>query len=308
MAVTRQAAEALFREMVEQEIITKAPQTSVAMATIPTVQMPDKSQRYPLLASLPTAKWLNAEGDQKPLTDVTWDKTILTAEEIAAIVPIDESVIEDANEDVVARVTSLLIEQFAQAVDKAVFFGDFGGADLPTFPTGGLLGAALGAKGAGKVTRTDTIANDLNDVFSAVENLGTEVSHVFADLSIKNALRAQTGSGGFPLYIPTDTAANVDSIYGRTTRYPLGWDKSKAVAIALDTRCAMIGIRRDVEVKILDQATLQGFGNLAEQDAIAIRARMRVGFQIANPIYVRNEDRKYPIAALVPKPAAAAKG
>lgn len=304
MAITRQAAEALFREMVEQEIITKAPQTSVAMATIPPVQMPDKSQRYPVLNSLPSASWLNAEGDQKPLTDVSWDKIILTAEEIAAIVPIDESVIEDANEDVVARVTSLLIEQFAKAVDKAVFFGDFGGASLPTFPKGGLFGAATSPQGAGSVTRTDTIAQDLNNLFSEIEDLGTEVSHVYADLSIKNALRAQTGSGGFPLYIPTDTAANVDSIYGRSTRYPLGWDKTKALAIAVDTSCAMIGLRRDVEVKILDQATLQGFGNLAEQDAIAVRARMRVGFQIFNPIWIRNEGRKFPISALVPKPAA----
>lgn len=301
MAITRTEAAALFQEVLEQEIITKAPQTSVALASLPTVMMPQKAQRYPVLASLPEAKWLNAEGEIKPSTDVSWDKIVLTAEEIAAIVPIDETVIEDANEDVISRVTSLLIEQFAKALDAAIFFGNFGGATLPTFPAGGLFGAAQ--KQGTVVTQSDQIAFDLNEMFGQVERLGTNVSNTYADLAIKTALRAQTGAGGFPVYIPTDTAANVDQIYGRQTRYPLGWDKTKATAIALDNQCAIIGMRRDVEVKILDQATIQGFGNLAEQDALAVRARMRVGFQIFNPIWVRNEGRKFPISALVPKPA-----
>lgn len=302
--ITRTQAAQLFHEVLEQEIITKAPQSSVALGSLPTVMMPQKTQRYPVLASLPEAKWLNAEGEAKPSTDVSWDKVILTAEEIAAIVPIDETVIEDANEDVISRVTTLLIEQFAKAIDQAVFFGEFNGATLPTFPTGGLFGVATGAQGAGKVTQTDVPAQDLNNLFSNVENLGTNVSNVYADLSIRNLLRSQTGAGGFPLYVPTETTANVDSIYGVNTRYPLGWDKQKAVAIAVDRNSCMIGMRRDIEVKILDQATIQGFGNLAEQDALAVRARMRVGFQVANPAYVRNEGRKFPFSALVPKVAA----
>lgn len=298
MAILRTEAAALFQEYLGQEIITQATKSSVALATLPTVVLPNKSQRYPVLASLPNAKWLAAEGEKKPQTDVKWDKVVITAEEIAVIVPVDESVIEDANEDVVARVTSLIIQEFARAIDTAVFFGDFGGTSLPSQPKGGIVGNVRAT-----ITRDPAekagIGADLNKVFAAIEDIDAEVTNIYAAKRIRGALRDQRDGMGGLVYIPTLTNANVDTIYGVDTRYPLGFAQQNAVeAVAVDRTSVMVGIRKDVQVKLLDQAMLTGFGSLAENDAIGIRARMRVGYQFANPIWLNNPKREYPFAAL----------
>lgn len=298
MAITRTEAQALFQEYLGQEIITQATKSSVALATLPTVVLPNKSQRYPVLATLPQAKWLSAEGQPKPQSDVKWDKVTITAEEIAVIVPVDESVIEDANEDVVARVTSLIIQEFARAIDTAVFFGDFGGTALATQPKGGIVGNARAT-----ITRDPAekggIGADLNKVFAAIEDIDAEVTNIYAAKRIRGALRDQRDGMGGLVYIPTMTAANVDTIYGVDTRYPLGFAQQNAVeAVAVDRTSIMVGIRKDVQVKILDQAMLTGFGSLAENDAIGIRARMRIGYQFANPIWLNNPKREYPFAVL----------
>lgn len=301
MAILRTEAAALFQEYLGQEIITQATKSSVALATLPTVVLPNKSQRYPVLATLPQAQWLNAEGEKKPQTDVKWDKVVITAEEIAVIVPVDESVIEDANEDVVARVTGLIIQEFARAIDTAVMFGDFGGTQLPSQPKGGIAGAAR------KVVtrRPDTdpknggIGADFNDVFRGIEEIDAEVTNIYAAKRLRGALRDQRDGYGGLIYIPTMTNANVDTVYGVDTRYPLGFAQQTAYeALAVDRTSIMVGIRKDVQVKILDQAMLSGFGSLAEQDAIGIRARMRIGYQFANPIWLNNPKREYPFAAL----------
>lgn len=298
MAILRADAAALFQEYLGQEIITQATKSSVALATLPTVVLPNKSQRYPVLATLPQAQWLSGEGEKKPLTDVKWDKVVITAEEIAVIVPVDESVIEDANEDVVARVTSLIIQEFARAIDTAVMFGDFGGMSLPSQPKGGIVGNARKVVTRGTDPKNG-IGADFNQVFQGIEEIDAEVTNIYAAKRLRGALRDQRDGMGGLVYVPTMTNANVDAIYGVDTRYPLGFANQNAVeAVAVDRSSIMVGIRKDVQVKILDQAMLTGFGSLAEQDAIGIRARMRIGYQFANPIWLNNPKREYPFAVL----------
>jgi HK97 family phage major capsid protein len=298
MAILRTDAAALFQEYLGQEIITQATKSSVALATLPTVVLPNKSQRYPVLATLPQAQWLSGEGDKKPQSDVKWDKVTITAEEIAVIVPVDESVIEDANEDVVSRVTSLIIQEFARAIDTAVMFGDFGGQTLASQPKGGIAGNARKVVTRGADAKVG-IGADFNQVFQGIEEIDAEVTNIYAAKRLRGALRDQRDGMGGLVYVPTMTNANVDAIYGVDTRYPLGFANQNSVeAIAVDRTSIMIGIRKDVQVKILDQAMLSGFGSLAEQDAIGIRARMRIGYQFANPVWLNNPKREYPFAVL----------
>ena len=60
------------------------------------------------------------------------------------------------------------------------------------------------------------------------------------------------------------------------------------------------GLREDVTIKILDEATITGFGNLAEKDSIAVRAVMRVAFAIADPVSIETGAQEVPVAALTP--------
>ena len=65
------------------------------------------------------------------------------------------------------------------------------------------------------------------------------------------------------------------------------WDKSKAAAIAGEWKYSVVGIRSGIEFEILKEATLQGTVDsdgkpvsLAEQDMIAIKAAMRIGYLV----------------------------
>jgi len=58
-----------------------------------------------------------------------------------------------------------------------------------------------------------------------------------------------------------------------------------AMAVAVDASKVRVGIRSDMSYKVLDQATL-GTGddaiNLAERDMVALRVKMRLGWEIAD--------------------------
>jgi HK97 family phage major capsid protein len=296
--ITRADAEALFAEAVAPRVVQEATKRSVALATLPVLPMGTATERMPVLSALPTGAFLSADQAAKPLSEVAWGKKTLTAEEIAVIIPISETVIADSTIDVVGTVTDLIAQEFGRVIDAAVFFGT--GAPS-TFPVGGLFAAATGDQ---VVEATGVPATDLNALFGALEAAGFDPSDVYAGRGMKAALRGQTGVGGAPIYNPADGAGQFGSIYGVPLAYPLGWDKTAADAIVVDDSAVVIGLRQDLTIKILSEATLTGFGNLAEKDSIAVRAVMRVGFAIANPVTLDKGGQAYPVAALTPKPAA----
>jgi HK97 family phage major capsid protein len=296
--IDRTGAQALFEEALRLPVVEKTRKASVALSTLPVIPMGDKTTRIPVLATLPTGGFLNADQQVKPQTAASWDKVILTAEEIAAIVPVSDTVIADASIDVVNEVVGLLAQEFARIIDAAVFFGT--GAPA-TWPVGGINGVA---DVAGQETvATDVPATDMNGLLGVLENLGYDPDRVYAGRQYKSLLRGQTGVGGIPIYLPDQTGAQgFGAIYGVPLAYPLGWDPTKADALAVDTTGHVIGMRSDIQTTVLREATLTGFGNLAEKDSIAIRAVMRIGYQMANPVTLESGARTYPVARLAPKP------
>jgi len=296
IGIDRKEAEALFTQALASELITALPRNSMAMQMLNVIPMGDKQTRIPVLSALPTARFLATEQEAKPNTAVAWDQVMLTAEEIAVIVPIDETVLEDAKADVMGRTTQLILQEFGRVLDAAVFFG----TNAPvTYPKGGVFGAARKT-----VAASDTPSEDFNNAFGIVEEIDQEVDAVFGARTMKARLRGQVSNVGVPIYIPTEGNPNLGSIYGVPTSFPLGWDKTKAEAIVMNRNTAVLGLRSDIKTKILTEASLTGFGNLAERDSIAIRAVMRVGFAIANPASINNTARELPIAAITPKAAA----
>lgn len=297
--ITRADAEALFAEAVAPQVVEAVTRQSAALTTLPTIPMGSKVTRLPVLASLPTGAFLSADQEVKPQTEVSWANKTITAEEIAVIVPISETVIADASIDVVGKVTELISQEFGRVLDAAVFFGV--GAPA-TYPTGGLHGLANTA--GQKAAATGDIGQDADTVLALVENLGYDPTNVYAGRSIKSALRSQQTALGTSVYNPADAPGNTfGSLYGVPLGFPLGWDKAKADAIAVDRAGIVLGLRQDVTIKLLTEATLTGFGNLAEKDSVAVRAVMRVGFAVADPVSVDTGARKYPVGLLTPKAA-----
>lgn len=293
--ITRADAEALFAEQVAPNVIAATTKRSVVLQALPTVPMGSATLRMPVLAALPTAAFLTADQAVKPQSEAAWDKKLLTAEEVAVIVPISETVIADASWDVVGTVTDLIAQEFGRVIDAAILFGT--GAPA-SFPAGGLFGVANTA--GQTVAATGDVADDFNNLLGELEDAGWDPTDIFGARSLKRALRGLTDGNGTPIYSPTAGAVNVQSLYGVSLSYPLGWDPTKADAITVDDRGVVIGLRQDLTIKVLDQATLTGFGNLAEKDSIAVRAVMRLGWQVANPVSLEAGARTYPVAALTP--------
>lgn len=287
--ITRTEAASLFTEAFRTEVLNVTTRESVAMQSITTVPMSNKKDKLPVLATLPTASFLASEGSVKPESNVSWDHKFLTAEEIAVIVPIDDSVLADSQIDVAGQVTALVGQEFARVIDAAVFFGT--GAPA-SWPTGGLFGAVAAGD---KVTYAD--AKSWGTLFDKVEVKGADVSRLWGSRGIRAELRNPIIAGqAAPL-----PDLSINGVYGVSPQYPLGWNKTSAIAIAADPSCAILGVRQDLTFDWSKEATLTGYGSLFEKDATALRAVMRVGFVLANPVNIETGDRSLPIAAMLPK-------
>lgn len=224
--IDRTDADALFTEGMRLEIINQlTTKESVALQTIPTVQMSNKKDKVPVVSTLPTAGFLAAEGTAKPEDEVTWEGKYLQAEEIAVIIPIDDTVIADAQIDVASQVTKLVAQEFARVIDAAVFFGT--GAPS-SWPVGGVFGAV---DATNKIPYTGI--EDYGKLFSAVEVNGNDVTDLWASREVRADLRHPIIDGQ-AMQAPGLT---IDNVYGVPLTFPLGWDKTKAKAIAADDEC-----------------------------------------------------------------------
>ena len=93
-------------------------------------------------------------------------------------------------------------------------------------------------------------------------------------------------SNGAPIYID---GTNQKEIYSQPIEFVRSgaWDKSKADLIGGEWKYSIVGIRSGIEFEVLTEATLQGTLDtdgkpisLAEQDMIAIKATMRIGYLV----------------------------
>ena len=127
--ITRPNATALIPVPVMSDIIQGATENSVflRMAT----RLPNMSSAtltLPVLSALPTAYFVTGEiGDGtnaaiKKTTNMAWASKVITAEEIAVIVPIPENVMADTNYDIWGSVKEKASEAFGILIDNAAIF------------------------------------------------------------------------------------------------------------------------------------------------------------------------------------------
>ena len=250
-----------------------------------------------VLDSLPVAYFVDesTNNGRKNTTKMAWDKKFINAAELAVIVPIKENVLNDASIDIWSEVRPRIVEAFAKKIDNAMFFG----VDKPTDWRAGLVPSVIAA--GAEVTETGKLYSDINDVMTKVEESGYEVNGILGGVGLKGKFRMMTDTTGQPL-----NTTEIGSI--RRAFMDNGvWDKSKSTLIAGDFSQAVYAIRQDVTYKILDQAIIQDTDgsilyNLAQDDMVALRVVMRLGWEIPNPVNALNEtEARFPFASLKPK-------
>lgn len=301
--ITRADALALLARQDINEIVKPDAAQSAALASFRTIRMSAATARMPVLAALPTAGWVSesatAPEGVKPTSKVSWVNKDLVAEEIAVIVPVHENILADSNFDVWGEVRPLVSQEFGRVLDAAVFFG----VNKPA----SWLDPALvpGAIAAGNEVVAGTgidLAEDFNEAFGHVEDDEFDVNVAFTGRFLRRKLRGLRDADGAPIYLDAIRSdQNTASIYGQDLYYVgnRSWDRDEAVALVGDRSKVVLGIREDVQVKLLTEATVGGI-NLAERDMVALRFKFRVGFATAYST-AAGETTDYPFAVITPE-------
>lgn len=303
--ISRSDSAALIPEDVSQAFLGGATNQSFALQAFTRIPVAQSQTRLPILSALPVAYWVTGDTGLKQTTEVNWANKYLNIEELAAIVPIPEAVLDDVSFDVWGSVQPLLEQAIARAIDSAVLFGTNAPSSFPdSIVTDATSASNTYTRGTNNAA-AGGIAEDFNQLFAKAELDGYAIDGAIANIAYKGRLRGARGSTG-EAYGEV-TAANVHGVpimYPARGLWPSGSGAAEAVAYQADQ--FVIGVRQDFTYKILDQAVIQdGSGaiiyNLAQQDMVAMRVTFRVGWQVANPINYdqATEGSRYPAAVML---------
>lgn len=323
--IDRTDAGSLIPQEVANEILKNVAEKNPLMRMARRLQnMSRKQRRMPVMTALATAYFVSGDNSKKETTEVAWGDKYIEAEELAVIVPIPEAVLDDSEYDIWAEVKPELETAFDIAIYQAVV----NGTNIPQSWTTNLGAAGLkaGATAAGHVI---SIA-DYADLFQAIlgeKDDGTpgliglleqdgymstgHIAHTDMRRKLRN-VREPVYNGtdveytGAPIFLPSMQNRGSYDLDGSPCEFPM--DGSVAAADLLLTgqwNQLVYAMRQDITYKILTEAVIQdGAGNivynLAQQDMVALRAVMRLGFALPNPINRKNQNSatRFPFAFL----------
>lgn len=298
MAITRDQAEALIQEGLVSTIFQDVPKQSAvlsAMRKLP--NMTSKQTKIPVLDMLPVAYWVNGDTGYKQTTQQAWDQVYLTAAELAVIVPIPEAVLADSSYDIMGEVTPRVNEAMGQRIDQAILFG----INRPNEWQNDIITLARQAgnnvSASGGLTYDNIMGTD--GLIAKVENSGYMVNAIIASVKARAALRSLKDGNQRPLFVSDMKGSTPYALDGTPLTFSQNgaFDDSVAQMIAGDFSQAVYSMRQDITVKILDQGVIQDpstkeiIYNLAQQDMIALRVVMRLGWAVPNPATRLNADR-----------------
>lgn len=294
----------MIPEEVSNIMLANLANQSAALSLFTRVPMARNQVRMPVISALPLAYWVSGDTGLKQTTEVNWANKYLNAEELATIVPIPESVLDDTSFDVWGSVRPLLEQAAGRLIDLAVFFGTNKPASWPTDITAAAIAAGNAYTRGTNAAAAGGIAEDINQTMALVEADGYAVNGFVTRTSYKARLRGARATDGQKIM---DVSAG--TIEGEPVRYVMAgqWPSGAAAAelFAGDWTQQIMAVRQDFTYKILDQAVLQDNTgaiqyNLAQQDMVALRLVMRVAWQTANPINYEQgtEASRYPAAVL----------
>ena len=296
--IDRTGADTLIPEERAREIIQGVvTQSAVLSQGRKLPNMSSKTYRMPVLDMLPLAYFVNGDTGQKKTTQMKWDKKIITAEEVAVIVPIPEAVLDDSEYDIWAEVRPRVEEAFGKVIDGAILFD----VNKPDSWRDGIVTTATTATNVITLNTSDDLYDKImgeDGVIAKVEESGFFVTGHMADISMRAKLRGLKDSTGNPIFKSDMQNATRYSLDGSAMTFPNNgaFDKSQALMISGDFSQLVYSIRQDITFKLFTEGIVQNTDgtiayNLMQQDMVALRAVMRLGWEIPNPINSLKTDK-----------------
>ena len=296
--IDRSGAESLIPVQESNEIIQGVvTQSAVLQRGRRLANMTSRQYKMPVLDMLPIAYFVNGDTGQKKTTKQAWDKKFITAEEIAVIVPVPEAVLDDSEYDIWGEVRPRIIEAFGKVIDGAILFG----TDKPSSWRDDIVTTANNAKTVVTLGAEDSLYDKVmgeNGSIAMVENSGYFVNGHMADISMRAKLRGLKNANGDPLFKSDMQSGTTYSLDGSPMDFPNNgaFDKSKALMISGDFSQLAYSIRQDITFKLFTEGVVQNTDgtiayNLMQNDMVALRAVMRLGWEIPNPINSVQKDK-----------------
>lgn len=306
--IDRSGAEALISEQVANEIIQGvAEQSTVLRLGKKLPNMSKKKYRMPVLDMLPVAYWVNGDNGFKQTSKMAWKNKYIVAEELAVIIPIPEAVLDDADYDIWGEVKPRAIEALGKKIDGAIFFN----VEKPDTWRDGIVKGATDAGNVVALGAEDNLYDKImgeDGVIAKVEEAGFFPSGHMADVTMRAKLRGLKDQTGQPIFKSDVQGATNYALDGSPMDFPRNgvFDREQALMISGDFSQLVYSIRQDVTYKILTEATIvdpstkEVIYALAQQDMVALRIVMRLGWEIPNPInsMKEKESERFPFAIL----------
>lgn len=266
-------------EDVANDIVKDVARGSSILRMAKSEPMNGPEKKIPVMADGVGAYWVG-EGQRIKTSKPQWIFPVIKAKKLAVIIPVTKEKLKDTVIDVFGELRESISEAFYTAIDSAALFGTDSPFETNIFQSATNAGNLI-VRGTNK-----TLDLDVSDTMALVEAAGTDVNGFSAHYGIKNDLRKLRDANGNALYVP---GTDQNEFYSSPIDFSRNnaWDNEKAEIIAGDFDKCIVGIRDGIEYEILKEATLQGTLDedgkpisLAEQDLVAIKATMRIGFLV----------------------------
>ena len=301
--ITRSGAEALIPVEQSNQIITGIVEDSAVLKLAKRLpNMSSKTLKMPVLSSLPHAYFVDGDTGMKQTSKADWTNKVITAEEIAVIVPVADSILEDSDYDIWAQIQPLVSQAFGKVIDEAILHG----TNKPSSWEDGIVTAAT-AKG-NVVTATDDAFADImgaGGLIALVEEDGYMVNGFMGAMQSRAMLRGITDKNGAPIFRTGMNGGTAYQLDGQNILFPRNGSMTAdgPLLIAGDWEQLVYSIRQDMTVTKSNQAVITDstgkvIYNLYQQDMTALRFVMRLGWQLPNPVNAVGTSNPYPFAVL----------
>ena len=257
--------------------------------------------------ALPIAYFTNGDTGFRDVTKAEWKGVTVTAEEVNAIIPVPNNLIDDMDVPIWQEVMPMLAQAIRAKVDIAQLLGTGKPATWPT----AIISEANTRSHVVTVPNSSPDYYDLimgdGGVIAKVEEDGYFVSGHVGNIKLRSKLRGIRDEVGQPIFQPSMQGSAQYQLDGA----PMFFSRNGALTadvldIAGDWNQLVYSVRKDItydifrEGVISDPTTKLVVTNLMQQRMTAIMVTMRLGFALPNPVNMVQPDgtARYPFAVL----------
>lgn len=255
---------------ISEDIWAQTLEDSAVMRLAQRIELPGNGLAVPVITGEPTADWV-AETDSKPVSNSTVSIKTIQPYKLAVIETVSKELMDD-----MPRLYNALRERLPFAIakkfDATVFGTTAPGSNFDVL--GGATAVALGTDAYGALVTVD----------GNIATAGGVMDGIVMSPQGKTVLLAATDQTDRPLFNDSVANSTIPTILGAPVHYSRGVyaaGNPAQLGFAGDWTHARFGTVAGIEIAVSDQATLAVTGgtiNLWQQNMVAIRAEVRVGF------------------------------